>query len=97
MDDEKVLLTDEDGNEEAFEFLEMIQHEGMEYVVLTPASEDNEDDEDSEELELVILRVVYDQEAPGGSLLATEENEEIVEAVFEIFQQHYEAAYDDEE
>ena len=96
LEDEIIVLTNDDGEEESFEFLEVLEYEGAEYVVLTPvASEDEE--EESEELEIVIFRMVYDEESPEKSLLVTEEDEEIVQSVFQIFQQHYDAAYDEEE
>ncbi|MBQ9009245.1 MAG: DUF1292 domain-containing protein, partial [Clostridia bacterium] len=47
-EDEKVVLTDEDGNDVEFEFCASIEYEGNEYVVLLPDEED----------EVVILQVV---------------------------------------
>ena len=53
-DDELFTLTDEDGNEIKFEFLDLIELENENYVVLYPVDIDNED--------VVILRV---QETEG--------------------------------
>ena len=41
--DNIIVLNDEDGNEVEFEFLDLIEYEGEEYVVLLPNEEDDED------------------------------------------------------
>ena len=41
--DNIVSLTDEDGNEIEFEFLDLIQYDGEEYVVLLPTEDSGED------------------------------------------------------
>ena len=42
-DDELFTLTDEDGNEIKFEFLDLIELENENYVVLYPVDNDNEE------------------------------------------------------
>ena len=37
--DNIIILNDEDGNEVEFEFLDLIEYEGEEYVVLLPVEE----------------------------------------------------------
>ena len=95
MEDEIIVLINADGEEESFEFLEVIEYDGSEFVVLTPVVSEEEDE--SEELEVVIFRIVYDEEFPEKSLLVIEGDEETVQSVFQIFQQHYDAAYDEAE
>ena len=51
--DNIVTLKDEDGNDVKFEFLDLIEYEGEEYVVLLPA----EEEEDAEPDEVVILQL----------------------------------------
>ena len=51
--DNIVILNDEDGNEVKFEFLDLIDLDDEEYVVLLPITEDGAEDEG----EVVILKV----------------------------------------
>ena len=48
LDNNIVTLKDEDGNDINFEFLDMIEFEGENYVILLPAEET--DDEESDEV-----------------------------------------------
>ena len=47
--DNIVILNDEDGNEVKFEFLDLVELDDEEYVVLLPVSEEDNDDENSDE------------------------------------------------
>lgn len=71
-----VMLTDADGNEVEFEFVDLIEFEGTEYVVLFPL----EDDSESEEV--VILKVVTEGE---DEFYEGIDDERILDAVFNIF------------
>ena len=51
--DNIVILNDEDGNEVKFEFLDLVELDNEEYVVLLPMTEEGEEDEG----EVVILKV----------------------------------------
>ena len=51
--DNIVILNDEEGNEVKFEFLDLIELDEEEYVVLLPVDEEGEEDEG----EVVILKV----------------------------------------
>ena len=51
--DNIVILNDEDGNEVKFEFLDLVELDDEEYVVLLPVTEEGEEDEG----EVVILKV----------------------------------------
>lgn len=50
-EDNIVILKDEDGNDVRFEFLDFIEYENENYIVLLPADEDAEDAD-----EVVILK-----------------------------------------
>ena len=77
-----VTLTDEDGEAVNFEFLDLIAYEGEEYVVLLPV-----DDDEDEDGEVVILHV----QANGGDdeEYTSVEDEETLQAVFEIFKEKF--------
>jgi uncharacterized protein YrzB (UPF0473 family) len=85
-----ITLLDEDGVEHEFEHLASLEHEGASYVALVPAYEDAEDLIDSDG-ELVILKVVEDEES-GEELLAAIENEE----EFDVVAKKFETMLDDE-
>ena len=51
--DNIVTLNDEEGNEVKFEFLDLVELDDEEYVVLLPVTEEGEEDEG----EVVILKV----------------------------------------
>lgn len=77
--DNIITLNDEDGNEVDFEFLDLIEYEGNDYVVLLPVEEDSD--------EVVILQVeeVGEDEESYISI----DDEEVMTAVFEIFKEKY--------
>lgn len=83
-----IMLTDEEGIEEPFEYLDTVEYEGVEYVVLTPVTE-----EESDELEVVILRILHEDN--GDDSFVTEEDGDVLEAVFEIYRERYEEADDE--
>lgn len=82
--DNIVVLKDNDGNSYQFEFLDLVEYENEEYVVLLPLIE--EQDEDSSEV--VILRVEQDLTSDQASYLSVE-NEDILKAVFEQFKNRF--------
>ena len=86
--DNVIYLTDEEGVEEPFEYLDTVDYEGVEYVVLTPVTE-----EESDELEVVILRILHEDN--GDDSFVTEENGDVLEAVFEIYRERYEEEDDE--
>ena len=83
-----IVLTDENGEEDSFEFLDFVEYEGVDYVVLTPVAGEEDD-----ELEVVILRVLHEES--GEDSFVSEENSDIIEAVFGIFRERYEEADDE--
>ena len=84
--DNIVTLKDEDGNDVKFEFLDLIDYEGEEYVVLLPA----EETEDSEPDEVVILKLEKDtDENSDEETYVSVDDEDILNAVFEIFKEKF--------
>lgn len=81
--DNIVILNDEDGNEVKFEFLDLIQYGGEEYVILLPADEDEEDAD-----EVVILKVDDSGSDEEESYIGVED-QEILNAVFAIFKDKF--------
>ena len=74
-----ITLTDENGEETAFEYLDCIEYSGKEYLVLIPAQEDAN--------ELVILEVEPVDEENENYLAV--EDETILDAVYDIFKERY--------
>lgn len=74
-----LTLTDENGNETEFEYLDVIEYEGTEYLILLPTEEDND--------EIVILQIEPVDEENENYLAV--EDEETLTAVYEIFKERY--------
>ena len=79
-----VTLVDEEGTEMRFEVLDVITYEEVDYAVLVP------DDEEADSV--IILRVDVDEN--GEEDFASEENDEILEAVFSIFVENHRDDFD---
>ena len=74
-----ITLTDENGVENDFEFMDCIEYQGKEYLALLPA--------DEESAEVVILEVEpVDEE--NENYLSVEDEATLI-AVYEIFKEHY--------
>ena len=85
LDDNIVVLNDEEGNEVQFEFLDLVELDDEEYVVLLPVTEEGEEDEG----EVVILKLEdTDVDSEEESYVGVED-EEILNKVFEIFKEKY--------
>ena len=89
--DNIVILNDEEGNEVKFEFLDLVELDDEEYVVLLPVTEEGEE----EEGEVVILKVedTDDENAEEESYVSIED-EEILNKVFEIFKEKFKDDFD---
>ena len=74
-----ITLTDENGVEAEFEFMECIEYQGKEYLVLLPA--------DEESAEVVILEVVPVDDENENYISV--EDEAVLEAVYAIFKDHF--------
>ena len=82
--DNIIVLNDENGNEVEFEFLDLIEYDSEEYVVLLPILEDGQEDEG----EVVILKVEETENEDEESYTSVD-NEEVLTAVFEIFKDKF--------
>ena len=87
LDSNIVTLKDELGNDVNFEFLDLIEYEGDNYVVLLPA----EVSEDEESDEVVILKEDKDSDVAeeGEESYISVDNEETLNKVFEIFKEKF--------
>lgn len=81
--DNIVVLNDEEGNEVEFEFLDLIEYEGEEYVVLLP-----NDEEEDDAGEVLILKL-EDTESEDEESYVSVEDEEILNNVFQIFKEKF--------
>lgn len=80
--DNIVILNDEDGNEVEFEFLDLIEYNSEEYVILLPVEETEEAGE------VVILKVEQTENEDEESYVGVEDEEEL-NAVFAIFKDKF--------
>ncbi len=87
--DDLITLTDENGEEISFEFIDLIEYKGKEYVVLMPEIED----EDEDEGEVLILEV-QDGETEEDEVYVSVESEEILDAVFAIFKDRFKEEFE---
>ena len=74
-----IALTDENGQDVTFDYLDCLEYEGKEYLVLMPAEDDSN--------EVVILEVEPVDEENENYLAV--EDEEILDAVYGIFKEKY--------
>ena len=81
--DNIIVLNDENGDEIEFEFLDLIEYEGDEYVVLLPNDEDEEDAG-----EVVILKL-EDTDSEDEESYVSVDDEDVLKAVFEIFKEKF--------
>ncbi len=86
MDTEGTLISleDEEGNEVEFEFLDVVEYEGEEYIVLI------ENDEDADEVVILKINPIDDETEEYTSI----EDDELLEKLFEIFKSKYEGDID---
>ncbi|MBR1972575.1 MAG: DUF1292 domain-containing protein [Oscillospiraceae bacterium] len=82
-----LTLTDENGQDVEFEYLDCIDYEGTEYLVLMPVDEDDN--------EVVILAVEPVDEETENYLAV--EDEAVLEAVFNIFKEKFQDVLEFEE
>ena len=79
--DNIIVLNDENGDEIEFEFLDLIEYEGEEYVVLLPNDGDEAD-------EVVILKL-EDTDSEDEESYVSVEDEDVLQAVFDIFKEKF--------
>ena len=83
--DNIIILNDEDGKEVKFEFLDLIDLDDEEYVVLLPVAEEGEE----EDGEVVILKLEDTDEDSDEESYVGVDDEEILNKVFQIFKENY--------
>ena len=88
--DNIVILNDEEGNEVKFEFLDLVDLDNEEYVVLLPVTEEGEE----EEGEVVILKVEDTDDDSEGESYVSVEDEDVLNRVFEIFKEKFKDDFD---
>jgi len=103
--DDIIVMLDENGEEEEFEYLDSVELDGKEYVVLLPLDEDEEiddedlEDEDYEDIdeddlddddEVVILRVEHEN---GEEVYVNIESDDELDEVFEVFKAKMDEEY----
>lgn len=87
--DNVVILNDEEGNEVKFEFLDLVELDNEEYVILLPMTAEGEEDEG----EVVILKVEDSEDEEEESYVSVDD-EEILNKVFEIFKERFKDDFD---
>ena len=75
---ELLTLTDENGNESTFEYLDVIEYQGKEYLILLPTDESGE---------IVILEIEPVDEENENYISV--EDEDLLNAVFDIFKEKH--------
>ena len=82
-EDYTIILNDESGNEIRFDFLDLIEFENAEYVVLLPQ------DTFEETGEIVILQLEGIDEDTKEEIYVSVDDEETLMAVFSIFKEKF--------
>ncbi len=80
--DNVIVLNDEDGNDVKFEFLDLIEYSGEEYVILLPMEEEEDADE-------VVILKVEDTDSENEETYVGVDDQEVLNAVFEIFKEKF--------
>ena len=88
--DNIIILNDEEGNEVKFEFLDLVELDDEEYVVLLPVTEEGEE----EEGEVVILKVEDTDEDSDEESYVSIDDEDTLNKVFEIFKEKFKDDFD---
>ena len=80
--DNTIILNDEDGRGVPFEFLDLITYNGEDYVILLP----KEESDDAEEVVILKVDETYSEDEESYTSV---EDEEILQAVFNIFKEKF--------
>ena len=81
--DNIIILNDENGNEVKFEFLDLMEYEGEEYIILLPTEEGEDNDE------VVILKEEDVEDDPDMETYVSIDDEDTLNAVFEMFKEKF--------
>ena len=82
---EIITLEDDLGNEKDFEFLDTVEYDGDEYIILLPVEEE-------EQNEVMILRI--DSIDDENENYVGIDDEDVLQKVFDIFKERYKDDYD---
>ena len=80
--DNVIVLNDENGEEVKFEFLDLIEYDGEEYVVLLPT-------EESEDAGEVVILKLEDTDSEEEESYVSVDDDEVLNKVFEIFKEKF--------
>ncbi|MBQ3329635.1 MAG: DUF1292 domain-containing protein [Ruminococcus sp.] len=86
---EIITLEDDLGNEQDFEFVDVVEYEGEEYIILLPV----DDGEDAYDVLILRIESVDDETESYVGI----DDEEILQNVFSIFKDRYKDEFDYEE
>ncbi len=90
-----ITVTDEDGNDLELEFIDALEHNGVQYMAFFPADASDEADAGEEqEAEIVILKAVTEN---GEEFLSTLDTDEELDEVYELFMEQLFSEDEDEE
>ena len=90
-DEGNILVLEAEGESVEFEYIDTLDYEGEEYVVLLPVEED-------EEAEVVILKVqkldTFDEDGEPEEEYVSVESEELLNTLFDMFKEQYADEFD---
>ena len=79
-----IILSDENGEDVEFEFLDLIEYDSEEYIVLLPVAEEDEE----EDGQVVILKVESTENEDEESYVSVDD-EDVLNEVFQIFKEKF--------
>ena len=84
-----VPLHDDEGNEEQFEFLDLVEYQGKQYIILFPVDDDD--------MEIVILQVEEIEGNEEEEAYIAVEDEAILDSVYGIFKERFKDEFEFED
>lgn len=89
--DNIITLNNEDGEEVKFEFLDLVDLDDEQYVVLLPINQNEDEEEDGE---VVILKLEDTDEDSDEESYVSVDDEEVLMKVFNIFKDKFKDEFD---
>jgi len=89
LEDNVVVLKDEEGNDQSFEFLDLIEYDGNNYIILLPIYDDEEESD-----EVLILKEDGLTEDGQNEGYVSVEDENILNDVYNIFKDKFKDEFD---
>ena len=84
--DNIIVLNNENGEEVKFEFLDLVELDDEQYVVLLPMTEDEDEEEEGE---VVILKLEDTDEDSDEESYVSVDDDEVLMKVFNIFKEKF--------